>query len=166
MYGTQEAFATYCSVGGYDLTGIDATAQTAALVRASTFVDGLGYRDTGRGVQSPLWPGRPAVAGQSAEWPRTGASDVYGAEFGDADIPQRVIDATYEVAFHDLSGGDINRALSPDQLVTREKFDVVEFQYAGGDGKMVDTRPVLPAVMSLLAPLIGGGRYGITMVVS
>ncbi|MEO1398729.1 MAG: DnaT-like ssDNA-binding protein [Pseudomonadota bacterium] len=167
-YGSQTDFATYCAARAYDLTGFDQVAQTAALVRASGFVDGLGYRDTGTGIRTPLWPGTPAVAGQANEWPREGATDVYGNAIASDAVPQRVEHATYEVAFFDLGGGNINRAVAQDEVVIRERFDTVEFQYAGGDGKMIDTRPMLPAVIDLLAPVLSGGSnpYGITGVVA
>lgn len=169
-YGTAADFETYCADRAYDVSQSDAEAQSAALARASLFVDGLGYRDTGNGIRTPLWPGKPAVAGQADEWPRTGAKDFYGNNIADDSVPQRIEYATYEVAFFDLSGGEINRAVAQDQVVTREKFDVNEFQYEGTGGKTVDTRPILPAVMDLIAPvLVGQGRagsYGITMLVS
>ncbi|MEL6170486.1 MAG: DnaT-like ssDNA-binding protein [Pseudomonadota bacterium] len=169
-YGSQAAFAAYCAARAYDLTAFDASAQTAALVRASGFVDGLGYRDNGTGIRTPLWPGTPAVAGQANEWPREGASDIYGNAIASDAVPQRVEHAAYEVAFFDLGGGDINRSVAQDQVVIRERFDTVEFQYAGANGETIDTRPMLPAVMDLLAPVISGGDraglYGITMVVA
>lgn len=167
-YGSQANFATYCAERAYDLTSFDTAAQTAALARASGFVDGLGYRNTGTGVKTPLWPGTPAVAGQANEWPREGATDVYGNEIASNAVPQRVEFATYEVAFFDLGGGDINRAVAQDEVLIREKYETVEFQYAGGDGKMIDTRPMLPAVMDVLAPVLSGGSnpYGITGVVA
>lgn len=169
MYGNVAGLAQYCADRAYDISAHDAAAQSAALTKASTFVDGLGYKDTGTGVRTSFWPGTPADGAQILEWPRVNAADIYGNEIGDSMIPARIENATYEVAFFTLGGGDINRALSADQVVTREKFDVIEFQYADAGGKTPDTRPVLPAVMDLLAPLLTGGSgnpYGLTLVVS
>ena len=169
MYGSQAEFQTYCTERAYDVLSFDAAAQTAALFRASLFVDGLGYKDTGT-VRTPLWPGTPTVPLQEREWPRENANDIYGNELASDTVPTRIEHATYEVAFFDLSGGDINRALASDQVVTREKFDVIEFQYASAEGKMIDTRPIMPAVQDLLAPLMVDGTrsaaFGITLVTS
>lgn len=169
MYGSTSAFDTYATAAGYDVSSLTDIDKTAALTAASVFVDGLGYKQNKSGVATVHWPGEPANAGQANEWPRVNATDVYGNAFSDGEVPTRVEHATYEAALHSLTGGDINRAVASDQKVIREKFDVVEFQYEAGEaGGKVDSRPVIPSVVALLAPILSGGDnpYGITMVVS
>lgn len=168
MYGTELGFNTYLAERGLALATAPTSAQiTGALARGSLFVDGLGYRDTGTGTRTSFWPGTPASGSQINEWPRTGAEDIYGNAIDNATVPTRVEYATYEVAFFALGGGDINPAQRADQRVVREKFDVIEFQYADVGGNAEQLKPAIPAVMDLLAPLItggGGNPYGITLV--
>lgn len=169
-YGSNAAFDTYATAAGYDVSSLTDADKTAALTAASLFVDGLGYKQTEHRIPVILWPGQPATTSQINEWPRTGASDIYGNEFSDSEIPTRIEHATYEAALHSLSGGDINRAVSEDQRIVREKVDVIETQYQEareGSGP-VDSRPVIPSIVALLSPILRGGEnpYGITGVVA
>ncbi len=174
MYGTVANFRTYATAAGYDVTGMSDAEVTASLTSASVFVDGLGFKQSNSGRAIILWPGQPTVAGQSNEWPRTGAADVYGNTFTDTEIPTKIEHATYEASLYSLSGGDINRVSSADQTLIREKYDVIEFQYsdpnANGNTASKDTRPMIPSVMSLLSGILGGGdansagSFGITLI--
>lgn len=170
-YGDLAGFKAYAETMGYDITELADADVPGYLGRASRYVDGLGYRYVGA-TRTLIWPGKPVSSSQINEWPREGASDAYGNEIASNSIPTRVVNATYEAAFAIYDGVDVNRSVASDQIVTREKIDVIEVQYAEPkmhDGK-VDTTPVIPAVADLLAPLLNGGAtagdYGITMVVS
>lgn len=168
-YGTDEAMATYWASKGYDVAGI-----TPAVLReiASAFVDGLGWRMAGK-VAVPRFPGIPTAAGQEREWPRTGATDIYGRALDASTVPGAVERATYEAAFYEaVNPGALNEAVRSDERVVREKFGPVEFQYAEpgatkGAG-LAESSPVIPAVMAILAPIMAGGSnpYGITGIVA
>lgn len=165
-YGTDAGFTAYCAARSYDISGLaDEAARDAAREKASTFVDGLGYRMTG-GYRVVLWPGKPLVAGQVAEWPRSGATDAYGEALAET-VPQRVENATYEAAYQIAAGVDLNQIHNPLETIIREKVDVIETQFADVS-KMTasDLRVSLQYVESLLGPLLGGASYGVTMVVS
>jgi len=157
----------------WDARGHTGTVTEDVLVRASAFVDGLGWRITASGVPVSRFPGKPAVAGQANEWPRVGAYDVYGNDLADDEVPGYVVRATYEAAYYEAqNAGALNAASRSDERVVREKFGPVEFQYAEPQGgQMVGvapSTPVITAVMSVLAPVLTGGSnfYGITGVVA
>lgn len=170
MYGSAAAFVTYASERGYDISSLsDDTAREQVLRRATSYIDGLGFEYLNSGRRVVRWPGAPTSASQTNEWPRTGATDAYGNTLASDSVPTRVEHATYEAAFAIHSGVNVNRSVAADQVVKRRKVDVIEREFAVGDSdmKVTDTRPVIPAVADLLAPLLNNAdTYGITMVVS
>lgn len=116
------------------------------------------------------FPGQPTDPTQAEQWPRTNATDTYGNVLADDAVPAPVERAAYEAAFYeDQNPGGLNDTVRADQTVVREKFGSVEFQYAEGRSKaagMTSTAPVIPVVMTHLAPVLLGGAnaYGVTMV--
>lgn len=167
-YGSTSACQAYWASKGYSGVPTD-----ALLEAASVFVDGLGWRMTAHGVPVNRFPGQPASATQERSWPRTGATDAYGNAFDAGAVPLAIEHATYEAAHYESTkSGALNKAQRPDQRVTRKKIDVIEFQYADTQSNSASgistTVPVIPAVMTLLAPLLSGGEnpYGITGVVA
>lgn len=166
-YGTTVAAQTYWTARGYSGTPTD-----ALLAKASVFVDGLGWRMAKSGVPVSRFSGQPTDADQEFQWPRTGASDVYGNDFGTSEVPGAVERATYEAAHYESqNAGALNAAVRADQRVVREKFDVIEFQYSDSDvsgAGIAGSSPVIPAVMAILAPVLTGGSnaYGITGIVA
>lgn len=169
-YGSVADLDAYWVAHGYSVSGLDEAAKTAAMVKASAYVDGLGYKTTSGGIAVPMWPGKPTSSSQIDEWPRTGAQDIYGNDIAEDHIPTRIFNAVYEVAFASASGVDLNRSVSADQVVVKRKVDVLEVQYAqpSANGGYVDTRPMFPAVNALISPLLIGGAdnpYGLTLVV-
>lgn len=168
-YGTDEAMATYWASKGYAVAD-----TTPAVLReiASVFVDGLGWRMAGAAAVS-RFPGIPTEAGQEREWPRTGATDIYGRDLDPDTVPGAVERATYEAAFYEASNpGALNEAVRSDERVVREKFGSIEFQYADPSASkpvgLAPATPVVPFVMSILAPVMAGGAnpYGITGIVA
>lgn len=167
-YGNTTDAQAFWTARGYSGTPTD-----ALLAKASVFVDGLGWRMTRAGVPVSRFPGKPTAADQTDQWPRTGATDVYGRALASNAVPQAVINATYEAAHYEhQNAGALNAAIRADQRVVREKFDVVEFHYAEPQGAqmvgMAPTTAVIPAVLTILAPVLTGGSnpYGITGVVA
>ena len=156
----------------WDVRDYEGTLTPELLEVASTFVDGLGWRMTRAGVPVSRFPGKPTSPTQDLQWPRSGAVDVYGREIADDVVPSAVERAVYEAARYEAQNeGALNAAIRADQRVVRERFDVVEFQYAEPSGSQMvgvaSTTPVIPAVMALLSPVLTGGSnaYGITGVV-
>ena len=170
-YGTNDAMDTYWDARGYTVSGIDATEKTRLRTIASVYVDSIGWRTAPSGFPVSLFPGTPVSAVQERQWPREGAIDAYGNEVSPASVPGAVERATYEAAYYaGTNPGALNSAVRGDQRVTREKFDVVEFEYDSSSmplSGVSGNAPVIPAVATLLAPLLtGGSRFGITGVVA
>lgn len=164
FYGTVSGATTYWAERGYTGTPTD-----QILRKGSIFVDGLGWRMTASMAPVSRFPGIPAS--DVLQWPRLGAKDVYGREIDPTIVPQAVERATYEAAYQEaIAPGVLNAVIRSDERVVREKFGSVEFQYAdGGEAPgMAATTPVIPTVMSILAPVLNGGDniYGITGLVA
>jgi len=138
-------------------TGTDSVKQ-AALIRASDYIDGLGFAD---GVNE--WPGTK-VGGrtQVREWPRTGAVDSDGTAIDPGTVPREIEWAAYEAALRELAApGSLSPDYVPATQVKREKIDVLEVEYAVATaGDAPPTSPVVPVVLRLLAPLLGGSYHG------
>jgi hypothetical protein len=169
MYGNSADCLFYWSSRGYS------GEPTEKLLRkASVFVDGLGWRLGAGHVPIPLYPGTPVEDTQDREWPRKGAVDVYGRVISPASVPGAVERATYEAAYYEYQAeGALNEAVRGDRKVVQEKFGDVSFTYATNNMRLttpgiVQATPVIPAVMTILAPVLSGGRnsYGITGVVA
>lgn len=171
MYGTAVAGQAYWYSRGYS-----GTLDPELLLRASVFVDGIGWRMTKTGNIVPRFPGQPVSPTQERQWPRTGATDVYGNKIPDSSVPDAVVRATYEAAYHERQNpGSLNFTLRADEHISREVFGDVSFSYyfVSQQGTpqtgIMRTAPVVPAVMTEIAPLLlGGGSnpYGITGVVA
>jgi len=152
--------------------GYAGTPTDARLAVASAFVDGLGWRMAGK-VAVSRFPGIPTDPDQEEQWPRVGASDIYGRDLASDAVPGVILRATYEAAFYELTNpGGLNQAVLSDERVVREKFGSVEFQYADGTkglmAGLTTSTPIIPVVMSMLAPVMAGGSnpYGITGIVA
>lgn len=165
-YGSTAEAQAHWTARGYDGAPTDALLEVA-----SAFVDGLGWRVTSAGVPVSRFPGVPTDPDQAAQWPRTGATNVYGVDLASDTVPGPVLRATFEAAYYEASNpGALNAAIRSDERVVREKFGPVEFQYAEDDAGsgIAPTTPIIPAVMTLLAPVLTGGAnpYGITGIVA
>ncbi|BCD88055.1 hypothetical protein PSm6_44620 [Pseudomonas solani] len=157
FYGTLAgAEAYHVARGNAAWTGEDAL-RHAALVRASSFVDGLGTRLPEPGKAVLAFPGHK-VGGRSQllQWPRAGAIDRNGDAIDPGQVPVEVEYATYEAALRELTAPG---SLRPDFVragaVKREKVGPLETEFfdnseAGADAVL----PVLATVDQLLAPLM------------
>lgn len=158
FYGTIEGADTYHSDRGNTAwTGADEV-KTAALVRASAYIDGR-YRwrlKSGR-WQSMFRGVRAAGRDQALEWPRTGATDYEGNELPDDEVPDEVIQATYEAAVRELvSSGSLSPDYTAADQVTKEKVGPIEVQYAeakAGENSLPN-RPVVPTIDEIIAPVV------------
>lgn len=165
-YGSTTDAQAHWTAKGYAGTPTD-----ALLAVASGFVDGLGWRMAGK-VAVSRFPGIPTDPDQEDQWPRTGASDIYGRELASDTVPGAVLRATYEAAFYELTNpGGLNQATRPDEMIASAKAGPVDIKYfESNDGGTVaaSINPEIPAVMSALFPVLVGGSnpYGITGVVA
>ena len=158
-YGTIEKADTYATaIGNADWSTGTTETKTAALVRASRYVDALsGLRRTAEGCV-PRFPGRRTGGiSQALQWPRTGARDIDGYEIPADVVPVAIEYATYEAAIRELANPG---SLSPDYVgkdaVKREKIGPIETEYAvaSENGSGVDTMVQIAAVDAFLASVM------------
>lgn len=171
MYGTVADCKTHWDDRGYTYSIDDAAIAKLGEI-ASDFVDGLGWREIAPGTMIPLFPGQPADAAQTRQWPRKEATDIYGNTIADDEIPAAVTKATYEAAYYAmLNSGGLNRAYKPDQQVQSRRVETLArtfFEPKSVVPGQPPTKPIIPAVNAALAPVMAGGTnpYGITGVVA
>ena len=157
MYGTLVGAGTYHTARGNSAwTGSDAD-KTAALVRATDYIDGR-YRvmlRTGKWV-SMFRGSRTEGRSQDHEWPRLGATDAEGNAIDDDVVPIEVEYATYEAALRELvTPGSLSPDFVPNTQVTKEKVGPIELSYADGSGTgSTPNRPIVPVIDEIIAPLI------------
>ncbi|MCK2149528.1 hypothetical protein MYE70_10665 [Marinobacter alexandrii] len=90
-YGDDAGFQAYADANGYT---VPAGTVAAARLRGSVYLDGHYYR---------RWPGQPTDGiDQERSWPRKGAVDRYGNAIPSSEVPQRVINASYEAALLEM----------------------------------------------------------------
>ena len=151
FYGSFEAAASYHVDRGntaWSADGVTDTQRTAALVRASSALDGqYGARFPGR---------KTGGRSQALAWPRTGARDhCAGEDIPDDEVPVEVESAAYELALAELQRpGSSSPILTPGRLVKRQKVDTIEREFfgpnEGAPGLVDDMRPILTAVEDAL----------------
>lgn len=123
--------------------------RAAALLRASAWLDGK-YR--------PRFPGKKTSGrAQRREWPRTGAVDVEGAEIGDSEVPQEIIDATYEAALRELAQpGSLAPDFKPSEGVKRIRKKVGDLEKETEYRDVGDTAEAAQPVFTLIDDLLSG----------
>lgn len=122
---------TYHSVrGNADWAAASEAARTAALIRATEGIDAK---------YAEQWLGVKAKSGQSLAWPRAKVIDTTqpivtseGESIAVDSIPKALKQATAEVALIELTTRFVQRTVSRDNLVKREKVDVIETEYFAG----------------------------------
>lgn len=130
--------------------------KTAALVRASAYVDGMVGQPANNSGCVFIYPGQK-VGGysQPLQWPRKGAIDRFGETIPEDVVPVGIEYATYEGALRELTqSGSLNPDFVPSQVVQREKVGPLETEYAVSKNGTPSVRPVIGAIDSLLYPLL------------
>lgn len=149
FYGTLAGALTYhADRGNAAWASSNDTLRTAALVRATTYIDAT-YR--GR------FPGyRTARRAQSLEWPRTDAWDATnGVTILSTEVPIEVERAAYEAALRELaSPGSLNPDITPGKIKKSVAIaGAVSVEYANTSGAG-GQRPVVSIIDGILAPLL------------
>lgn len=156
-YGTLAGAEAYHAARGNAAWSGDEQVLLAALVRASSFVDGLGTKLPEPGKAVLAFPGRK-VGGRSQllQWPRAGAIDRNGDTIDPDLVPVEVEYATYEAALRELTApGSLRPDYVAAQAVKREKVGPLETEFFGSADDGADAvLPVLSIVDQLLAPLM------------
>lgn len=123
-YGTVAGFKAYVDARGGSYAGKSDAEITAALVRATTYIDAT-YRASFLGYKTDR-------RDQELEWPRTNAWDAAGEELATDEVPVEIENATYEGAIRELATPG---SLDPDVkagggVIKRVKAGSVEVEYA------------------------------------
>jgi hypothetical protein len=156
LYGSLAAATVYHSDRGNTAWAAAASdaLRTAALVRGSFAIDAA-YGTRFRGAK----PG-----GQVLAWPRTDAE--YGDGTSISGVPIEVEYAAYEAALRELASP---RSMSPDvitgKIKKKVKVDVVEVEYATGEGTAEEQRPIALVIEGLLAGLLRSAEPPYALVV-
>lgn len=163
-YGTLEGALAYHAARGnaaWAGTGVTDALRSAALVRASTAIDGM---------YGARFPGHKAGGRvQVLAWPRVGAYDhCAGEDIPDDEVPFEVVNAAYELALAELqSPGVSTPTVTPGQVVASESVGPISTSYfAPGHGAAAGLeaqRAVLFAVEDALRCVLtprGGFRTG------
>ena len=133
-YGTTQGLQGYADATGRTIPA--GASLDAALYNASLYIDGTYWDD---------FCGEPAT--DDAAFPRKGQSDV----------PQRVINATYEAALAWIANPtSLSASGSAGGQVVKEKVDVIEVAYAApqGEWSIGDRAPKFTVIDGLLKPYI------------
>lgn len=145
-------FENYSDPSAWDLAST--ADQETALRMATQWIDN---RFRGR------WKGTPILGTQRLAWPRSGVVNEEGFGVDDASIPERIEEATAEMALRFLADASVTDIETDTDLTTqvvseRKKVDVLETEthYAPG-GKRVGT--AYPKVGMLLAGLLRSSNY-------
>lgn len=129
--------------------------EKKALIEATRELDLLMFK--GRridSVQRLAWPRAYALNEEDA--PLDSLLTSYDLDLYYSGIPQRLKDATIELAFEFLRAGDVDIAAAPESAgVIREKIDVIETEWSDGQGSQdLVGLARFPRVANLIAPLL------------
>lgn len=147
-YGTDQGASDYWAAAGYVIP--DGAQIAAARQRGSVYIDAT-YGERFSGVPT-------GGIDQERAWPRTGAC-VYGSALASDVIPARVVNASYEAAYIELtSPGSLSVSFDPAKRVKRQKVDTIErefFDPGSSTNIYAPDAPVSSLIDGILAPLIG-----------
>ena len=148
-YGTLAGADTYhTDRGNATWTGTD-QAKDEARLRASEYID--------RAFCAAFPGDKTGLRAQEREWPRINAYDNADNFIPNDEIPDEVVNATYEASLRELTEpGALSPDYDPSAQVKREKVDgAVEIEYTAGHGPD-SVRPVYPIIQGILAPILTG----------
>ena len=155
-YHTLMANAAWADASGPD--------KEAALIRATAGID-TKYKGQ--------WIGVKSVTGQRLAWPRAKVIDtdqpivtVEGESIpvsGAGAIPAALRDATAEVALIELTTRFVQRTVTKNDMVKREKVDVIETEFFASAQQLA--APLYPYIDSLLEGLASSALNTLSMVI-
>jgi hypothetical protein len=144
-YTSVVAFKAYADAHGHAYAGKSDTQIEQALRRATQWIDA---------TYSVRFNGNRINATQALMWPMSGLIDRGGYAIASDAVPRQIVSATAEAGARELA---TPQSLSPDvvpgEVVKREKFDKIEFEYAIGSGGASVMAPELMVIDGILAPL-------------
>lgn len=142
-YGDDEGFLDYIERHGYDTSAFStATDYSAARLRGSQYVDGTyEARFLGRMVD---WPD------QERSWPRNGVPGV-----DSDDIPNRVVWASYEAAYLEITNpGSLSAIMAANERVVEVRAGSAGVKFSSEGSTLEGMIPMVSKIEGLLAPLL------------
>lgn len=153
-YGTDQGFTDWLSANGYTLPD---GAPTDAVLRER----GSAYIDATYGSR---FVGTPTDPSQEREWPRKDAT-IFGAAIASTDVPQRVVQASYQAAWIEASSpGSLSNTYTPGTQKVLTEVKGIKWTIVGKADGSRDMVPVSTAVEGILAPLLVSAVPGILVV--
>ncbi len=135
-YASLEEADTYHSLRGNSLWTGEDSVKEAALIRATSSIDGMYAR---------YWPGTRATKEQALDWPRVDAYDRDG--YLETGLPRQVVNATIEAALIELqTPGTLTSELDRGGAIKREKVGPIETEYMDSS----NSRTKYPAIENYL----------------
>lgn len=168
---------TYCDnqLNALEWENADDDTKARALMRATLVLNDLWSGQVGFALPWESFVGFPATSTQRLAWPRLYASnpdapsvqtlgDLALLYFAENVIPQRVKDATCELALQFVKAGTSDVAMpDPSIAVIRERVDVIETEYAKPQERAQGLSR-FPIVLARLGPLIDPSRFTMAVV--
>lgn len=156
------SFVTAAEMTAYCEGRLNASIWTAAVAQEPALVDAT------RTITVLEFKGARTDAVQALDWPRqcvANPDDPDGAEYATTVIPQRVKDATCELALQFLKAGTTDLAM-PDSTagVIEKTVDVLTTKWEPGAYRVTGGIARFPRVRDLLAPLLASTAGGLTVV--
>lgn len=163
-YGTVGGADAYHAARGNTTWAGSEEQKTAALVRASQYIDSLGGTVKAGTSCVRTWPGaKTGGRAQSLAWPRQDAYDSEGAAIDPVTVPIEVVTATYEAALIELTDpGSTRPDFIPVAGIKREKVGPLETEFAVSSDA-ADFQPVFGRVDALLGPVLYCMPVGLAM---
>lgn len=168
---TEAEFIAYLASRLNVHTGATVTGSTCSETEKAALLEAT------RDLTAQPWRGYRVTTTQVLNWPReyapvppldTTADALLGetgvVEYATDEIPQRVKDATMELALQYCKAGTTDLAMpSATEGVVRKRIDVIETEYAAG-GRPSRGLNRYPRVQALIAPLLTAQAGGLTVV--
>ncbi len=149
-YGTVDGYRVYCIARNSLNSNESDDKILAALLVASEWID-ASYRNSFPGLKVGLRE-------QEREWPRTGATDIYGYAISENSVPTEVENATYEATHREIENrGSLSIDYTPAKYKSASVQGAVSVEYRQFDSAM-ETQTRINVVDQMLSPVLTG--YG------
>ena len=154
-YGDDAGFQAWATENDYT---VPAGTVAAARQRGSVYIDGTYYA---------RFPGVPAGgASQERAWPRKSAVDRYGNALPDDEVPQRVINASYEAALLELqTPGFFSKTYAAAERKVLTEVKGIKWTVVGDSKGQMANVPISTTIEGILAPLLVPADIPVALIV-
>jgi hypothetical protein len=158
------SFVTAAEMTAYCEGRLNASAWTGANTQLPALVE------ASRDISYLYWKGSTVTASQALAWPRAYVQDPdapYDDEvislddivyFPETEVPQRVKDATCELALQYLKAGSTDLAMpDPTDGIVQKQVDVISVTYTDNGSRVTKGLNRFPRVMAFIGPMLAAG---------